>query len=275
MDPRIEAIAANTTSGAAELLVELLPVLDECVAQGPDVTLRAARTICLAHPAMAPLWNACAAAVAEVTRPGRFARVRQEMARAPEALAREATRALVTALGDDERPLVLTLSFSSSVARVLRRLATTRLLHVVCAESRPGGEGARLAETLRSSGVMVEMVEDALLTTYLPEAAAVVCGADAISVRDWTNKAGSFGLSAAAFFAGVPVFVVATRDKAQAALLRARTLLPRIFERTPSQLVTQFLTESGPIGPGDLEQVTERFAADLEVLLAQLPDASR
>jgi translation initiation factor 2B subunit (eIF-2B alpha/beta/delta family) len=109
---------------------------------------------------------------------------------------------------------------------------------------------------------------DALLTTYLPSAAAVVVGADAVSAHHWTNKSGTFGLAAAAWFSGVPVYVVASRDKAEAEELGAEMRLPRLFEHTPAQLATLFLTDGGPVPPDQLAAVTQRFAADLRRLFS-------
>ena len=265
---RAEAVASNREAGAAELLVALLPLLDEAIVEGEEVTRAIARLVCAGQPAMASLWNASAAAVAEFRSPGRFARVRAEMERAPRALARVARAALSDALRGSLHPCVVTLSYSSSVAATLREVAREHPLDIVCGASLPGGEGSRLRDELIAAGALVSLVHDALLTTYLPGAAAVVVGADAISARDWTNKAGTFGLAAVASFTATPVYVVASRDKAQADALRTRTSLPREFERTPAGLATLFLTDSGAIAPVDIAGVAERFAPELEALLA-------
>lgn len=264
---RAETIAADRERGASVLLAELLPVLDDAVAAGREATVDVAQRICAGQPAMAPLWNICAAAMADFAIPGRYARRRAEVLRAPRALVRAATLALRDALRDRQTPLVLTWSHSGSVAATLLELGKRMPFQVVCAESLPGGEGVALSDTLRGAGLSVEVVADATMTTYLPEASAVVVGADAVGARHWTNKAGTYGLSAAAWFSGVPVYVVASRDKAVAAALDVAMSPSRLFEHVPAQLATLYLTDVGSIPPEGLDVFAERFQPDLRYLL--------
>jgi translation initiation factor 2B subunit (eIF-2B alpha/beta/delta family) len=111
--------------------------------------------------------------------------------------------------------------------------------------------------------VDADLVADAALTTYLPRATAVIVGADAVAARHWTNKAGTYGLAAAAWFSGVGVYVLASRDKAESEALTPLIELPRTFERIPVQLGTQFLTDAGPATPDALGGLAERCAPDL------------
>lgn len=275
---RAQAIASNRELGAAELLAQLLPLLEEAVTEGRDATMAAARLVCAGQPAMASLWNACAAALAEFAAPGRFARVKAEMERAPQALQRAVAAAMrdvmlaappsragtgAMATGT-EAPRLLTLSYSSGVAAALGTLAGERALEVICAESLPGGEGARMARELAASGARTTLVADALLTTHLPGATGVIVGADALSAQDWTNKAGTLGLAAAAASTSIPVFVVTARHKAQCATLRQRAPLPPLFERTPLGLATLVLTDAGSVPPDAVPGLSERFAPDLD-----------
>ena len=247
-----------------------MPVLEESVGAGRQATIEVARIVCEGQPAMASLWNICAAALADFSHPGRFARRRGEFVRAPDALTRAATSAMRDALRDVARPRLLTLSHSGSVSRTLISLASTHSIDVVCAESVPGGEGAVLCEILRGAGVSAEFVPDATITTYLGSATAVIVGADAVASAEWTNKAGSYGLAAAAWFSGVPVFVVASRDKSTADDLSRRLSVTRLFERTPAQLVTQFLTDVGPVPPDGLAPFANRYSEDVKHLLTVL-----
>ena len=265
-----DAIAGDREHGASELVARLVPVLDAARAEGLDATVDVAQRVCRGQAAMAPIWNLCAAAVADFDAPGRFDRWRAEVERAPRALVRAAAAALRDALLGAERPQILTLSYSASVVRTLTALAAERPLDVICAESLPGREGVRCAEDLRRAGAGSTVVHDALLTTYLGSAAAVVVGADALSARDWTNKAGTYGLAAAASFSGVPVYVVVSRDKAAADVLISRMQIARLFERIPIALATLFLTETGPVPPELVSTFTERSAADLRQLFKYL-----
>jgi translation initiation factor 2B subunit (eIF-2B alpha/beta/delta family) len=280
---RARSIAGNRTAGASELLAELLPLLEQALDRGAATVLEIARIVCTGQPAMAPLWNACAAAVAGIDARERFVHVRAEMARAPRVLTRAAAQSLGELLEqapaprsgggrvpDREPARVLTFSYSRSVAATLVHLARQRPLHIVCGRSLPGGEGERMRDEVRDAGMIAELVDDALLTTYLAASAVVVVGADAISARDFTNKAGTFGLAAAASFTATPVYVIASRDKAQAAALRSRLALPRHFERTPVELVTMFLTETGALAASDTVQLSARFETEILRLLALL-----
>jgi translation initiation factor eIF-2B subunit delta len=235
---------------------------------------------------MAPLWHACAAAVFDRAQPGTFEHTRVEMERMPLALHRAASLALRDLLTGDPSPLVLTLSYSSSVARVLRDCSSAIRLRVVCAEGRPRFEGRRLATELAESGLDVTLVVDAALTTHLPEASAVVMGADAVTGTHWINKVGSLGVAAAASLQGVPVYVVAGRDKFVPRVLAPRLRLPvaasdevwpdrfsnvrvenRYFEPTPAELATLVLTDARPVGTSDLPAAVERRTAPITFLL--------
>ncbi len=284
---RARAIAGDHDSGAAELLARLLPLLAEAIQAGSGAPLEVARIVLGRQPVMAPLWHACAAAHHEAAHPGTFTRARLELERAPRALVRAAGHALRDLLIDDQNPLVLTLSYSSSVRDTLAELTAERRIRVVCGEGRPRLEGRRLAEGLQGVGAAVTLVVDAALTAFLGEASAVVLGADAVSADYWINKVGSFGLAAAAAHRGVPVYVVAGRHKMAPGILAER-LLPHdgpaeelgraagfssrniYFERIPIELATLVLTEGGRLGAGELPQATERATAQLAALIIDM-----
>jgi translation initiation factor 2B subunit (eIF-2B alpha/beta/delta family) len=287
---RAAAIAGDRERGASALAAELTLVLDAALRAGRENTIAVARVVCAGQPAMASLWNLCAAAVAEFDEPGQYDRRRQEVERAPQALVRVSVAWLRDALEDvavrmaafrSQSPVegartgdgvarVLTVSFSGSVARTLAALADQRPLDVVCAESLPGGEGAQLVHVLTSAGVSARAVPDASMASHLPTASAVIVGADAVSSHDWTNKVGTLALAAAAGVLHRPVYVIASRDKAASDALdhRLDTSIP--FERTPAHLATAFLTDVGVLQPDDLPAFASRSAADISRLLEAL-----
>lgn len=286
---RAEAIAADRDRGAGELALDLLPVLDEALAQDPSAVIEVARIVCRGQPAMAPLWHACAAAVREADEPGSFVRVRAEMARAPAALARAAGLALRDLLQGTAAPRLLTLSFSSGVLNALVELSRESKLRVICGEGRPRFEGRRLATSLAALGIDVTLTPDAALTSFLTETDAVVVGADAIGETHWINKTGTFGLAAAAAHTGVPFYVVASRDKVMPAERTGQGPLPvapadevwagppervsianRSFEPTPIGLATLFLTDAGPIAPEDVPELVRRRSAAVPRFLSLL-----
>jgi len=283
---RARAIAEDRDRGASELLQSLLPLLQDAIIAGETATIDVARVVCRGQPAMAPLWNACAAALADHHTRGRFARIRAEMERAPAALTRLGVAALGDLVKDSSLPHVLTLSYSGSVRSILERLVAAKPFRVTCGEGRPRFEGRTMATALAAVGARVTLATDAALTTFLPSATAVVVGADALGATFWINKAGTRGLAAAASLCGVPVYVVATRDKAMGRLLEQRqagvdmaavevwadppsevAVANPYFERIASELATLFLTEAGPLTPADLPAVAERYGDDIRKLI--------
>jgi translation initiation factor 2B subunit (eIF-2B alpha/beta/delta family) len=284
---RAAAVAANRDAGASDLVTQLLPILADAIEAGPDVSVAVARVVCDAHPAMAPLWRVCAAAVADHQTPGRFARVRAELERASSTLVRVATPALEDVLRGVSTPLLLTLSYSGSVLRVCQALRHIDP-DIICGEGRPRFEGRVMAAQLAATR-RVTLTTDAALTAYLAKATAVVVGADAIAARFWINKVGTRGLAAAAAASGVPVFVLASRDKALPEVLAARwqghdgaleevwpdppvnvAIRNPYFETISVELATQFLTDLGPLSPDDTAELSERSSADISLLINKL-----
>ena len=283
---RAEPIAGDRDGGASELLTAVLPLLADAIAEGADAVDAIVRIVCPGQPAMASLWNACAAAVAERSQPGRFARVRAEMERAPRALVRAAAAALRDVVEGSDDATLLTLSFSGSVAQTLSEVARSHRVRVICGEGRPRYEGRRMAETLARAGAAAVVTTDAALTVYLAEAIAVIVGADALAADHWINKVGTVGVAAAAALRGVPLYVVASRDKALARPLAAWPLAPAdevwdrppagvvcanpYFEAIPAELATLFLTDAGPVSPVDLPQLSQRYGGDTRELMSLL-----
>lgn len=269
---RLAALAADTSAGAAELLAEALDILFAARAAHADVH-QIARAVCEAQPTMAPLWNAARAALADD--PERLNQFAARVRRAPAALARYAVAHFAD--DDPQRPLhVVTLSYSSSVVTVLHAIRTTRPLHVGCSESRPALEGRRLAAQLAATGTPVTFFGDAAIGHALNSADAVVVGADAIASFWFLNKSGTRMLAAAATQQGVPMYVVATRDKFAGPELAARLALrhgdpgevwtePPVgvdvrnpyFESTPLDLVTAVISDIGVLGAGMIPDVCE------------------
>jgi hypothetical protein len=272
LERRIARIAADRGSGASEILDEVILVLGDALAAGAPMDL-VAGAMCRAQPSMAPVWNAALEALASVRAPGRFERFAQRVARAPAAL----TRFAVEFFSGDAapRPLrLVTLSFSRSVATVLEALLRTHPLHVACSEGRPALEGQRLAARLASSGIAVTCFGDAAIGHGLPSADAVLVGADAVAPEWFLNKSGTRMLAAAAAQQGLPVYVVATRDKFVGDAVAARIVVTEgtpmevwetppervtvrnpYFERTPLDLVANVITDLGVLGVGMVPDV--------------------
>jgi len=216
---------------------------------------------------MAPIWTAGAQAIAAERDLHRFERFAQQIARAPRALARYGLTLLLPDHSASTPLRVVTISFSRSVFHVLDALRVRCALHVSCAEGRPALEGRRLAETMASLDVPVTCYSDAALANALAGADAVLVGADAVTPNWFLNKVGTGMLAAAAAQVGVPVYVVASRDKFVPAKIGGRlrisegpaaeiwnsqaaqvTVRNPYFEPNPLDLASAFVTDVGVLG---------------------------
>ena len=301
---RIHDLAADRVSGAAEILRRAIEILRDALAAHADM-VEVTRAVVGAQPSMAPVWNAALAALAARDDPGRFDRFAGRIARAPEALARAASEVFgpdVLPVGGTRsspsresppaggRPLqFVTISFSGSVLAVLEAVRRTRPVEVVCSESRPANEGRALAARLAAGGIPVTCVLDAAIGQSLAAADAVLVGADAITAGWFVNKAGTKMLAAAASTQGVPVYVVASRDKFACAGVAARLTLgegspadvwrdppPGVvvrnvcFETIPFDLVRRLITDDGVLDVGTARQVCEALDGESPAALVSL-----
>jgi translation initiation factor 2B subunit (eIF-2B alpha/beta/delta family) len=211
LERRIRMIASDAQSGATRLARDACEVLREARAEGRETLRQAARALCRAQPSMASIWTAACAALADETGDA-LTRFEREAVRAPGAIARFFVDQIQ--VGRPGRPVhVTTFSASATVATAVETLGRSLSVTVACAEGRPRLEGRNLAARLAAAGLAVEFFTDAGLATALGRTDAVALGADAVSGEWVLNKVGSLGLAAAAAAAGVPVYVLAARNK--------------------------------------------------------------
>ena len=277
-EQRIALLASDRESGASEILDEVLGVFRDAIAAGVPL-LPVARALCRAQPSMASVWNAALEIVAADGPEERLDGLAARVARAPEALARVAAGYFQA---DGSGPLrLVTMSFSRTVLTVLERIAATRQLRVSCSESRPALEGRRLASRLAAAGIAVTYFSDAAISQAVGAADAVVFGADAVAPEWFLNKSGTRMLAAAAGQQGVPVHVIATRDKFVSHAVGARlamregaaseiwesppagvTVRNPYFESTPLELVATLITDMGVLGAGLAIDVCEAVSRE-------------
>jgi translation initiation factor 2B subunit (eIF-2B alpha/beta/delta family) len=269
LDRRIARLAADRESGASEILDEAVGILREARAAGH--VLHAARALCRAQPAMASIWNAAVAALAALDVPDALERFAGRVARAPRALERFAVDALAPGQPHDGLLSLVTLSFSRSVAIAIEAVNAVRPVCVACAEGRPALEGRRFAGRLAASHIPVRFFTDAAIGHALTSAEGVVVGADAIASEWFLNKSGTRALAAVAHERGVPLHVVASRDKFVHQALAGRiagkegapaevwkappagvTVKNPYFEATPTHLVTSVISDAGILTPSML-----------------------
>jgi translation initiation factor 2B subunit (eIF-2B alpha/beta/delta family) len=284
LERRIAQLASDRESGASEILQEAIAILRAALASGQPMR-PVARAVCRAQPSMAPVWNAALEALAPGDTAGRLDAFALRVRRAAAAVVRVG----VSFLADEgDRPLrVVTLSYSGTVLALLAAVALRRAVHVACGEGRPALEGRRLAERLAAQGLQVAFFTDAALPQALADADAVIVGADAVGPEWFLNKSGTRMLAASAVQQGVPVYVVATREKfvpsALADVLAIRqgeaaevweaapagvTVLNPYFERVPLELVASLITDVGVLAPSAAAEVRDVTRSYISTLIS-------
>jgi translation initiation factor 2B subunit (eIF-2B alpha/beta/delta family) len=192
---------------------------------------------------------------------------RADFAQATEAVARQA-QSVLPASG-----WVATTTRSSLVENALLLAhAEGRPVHVLLAESRPMNEGRGLATALAGAGVPTWFAVDGALPLLLPQAGAFLVGADAVREKSFLAKAGTYALLLVARELNLPAYVLAQRAKFVSDRC-TRLTLPRRdaaevwpdapagvlvvnapFEEAPLGLVRGVVTESGFLGPREIEE---------------------
>ena len=135
---------------------------------------------------------------------------------------REGWAGVAAELSQRIRPLlhepVFTLSRSGSVEYALIAAARDRAsmapLDVIIAESRPGGEGVALAQSLAAAGARVSIVTDSAVGVGMARARTLLLGADSVrSDGALVNKVGSYPAALVATDLGIPVYALCERLK--------------------------------------------------------------
>jgi translation initiation factor 2B subunit (eIF-2B alpha/beta/delta family) len=273
LEQRIAAVAADRESGASQILERVIAILRHAIAQHEDLQAVAVG-LQKAQPSMAPVWNAARAALR-----GDLDRFAERVARTPKAIARFAMDLLETGAPPDRPIRIVTVSYSGTVAYVLEHLAERRSIEVACSEGQPALEGRRLAARLAAARIPVTFYLDAALGDALDGADAVVVGADAVAPAWFVNKTGTRMLAASAAIQGLPLYVVAGREKfappafADELLVRdgpnsevwadppgyIRIRNP-YFERIPLELAARLVTDVGLLSRTDVAELCNSVA---------------
>ena len=234
----VEAIRADDTSGATEIVSRAADVLLGAISASCDShELGALARQCVeAQPSMAGLLTL--ESVARMPDPATAIRQFQEQVRrAPSAIARLASQVLLLgseAAAGHRAVRLITCSSSRAVESTLLAVARSADLTVCCAESRPRREGIGLATRLAASGVNVQLFSDAGISSAVPASDGILVGADAIGPELFINKVGTAAICALASSEGVPVYVLAGREKV---LSRADIDRLQIVSGPPAQVV--------------------------------------
>jgi len=243
-DKLARELAGNTVDGAGTLARHALRGLRACIetAEGADVDtmLGWARTLMDARPAIGAIGSLLqhwmdglpAAEGGQVdVRTIAIRHCDRILARADAAF--EQTMQLGRQhLSGISGPIV-THSASSTARHLLSDLAPSR---VIVGASEPGGEGRRLAAELGA-----RCVSDVDAVRGVPEAGAVLVGADAVGTHAFVNKVGTLALAQAARNAGTPFVVVAESFKWVP--VSDPPVAEPLFEAVPNTLVGHFLSD--------------------------------
>jgi translation initiation factor eIF-2B subunit delta len=207
--------AAKIAELAADLLLRRAGTGE---AASPDAfrqeILNTGREIIRAEPMMAPLVNLVSNVlwkIEQVETPrelrGAVAAVTNDFKRQ---LRKQAVHVAEGALNLlDDGGVIVTLSFSTTVQYALAHAQRAgRRFSVICAESRPVCEGRQTAEALASIGVPVTLVVDAAALALIPDASAVLVGADMLTHHGLVNKVGTLAFATMARASGVPFYTL-------------------------------------------------------------------
>ncbi|MFQ5755286.1 MAG: translation initiation factor eIF-2B [Acidiferrobacterales bacterium] len=272
----VQAIRDDREHGASELARQCLDGLVEYARtiQVTDAQVLKAQLIGLARqlqqarPAMAPITNLLAhwLAAFEQSSADTPEDIRNVATKAAEALIQESKGALskaaanaVNLIGTEKT--IITHSLSSTVFAVFEALAPR--VRAIVTESRPPGEGRRLAEKLSALGITVEFISDQQMGIFVQNADVALVGADTIaSEGSVINKAGTYLLALAARDRGIPFYACFESFKCSKLAPEAIPLehndpaefdppeLPHVeahnvyFDVTPSELVTAWVTDA-------------------------------
>lgn len=214
----LRAIAADRLSGASQLASRagraILLWLGRSPRPSPAELRDVATAVLQAQPAMAPIIRIALECLRAAR--GNDTRVLtprlRDVLRVTESGPREIARRFSRALPARRKSVLLTHSYSSTVARALTE-ARSRIARVLCSEGRPNYEGRRMARELAAAKLRTELMTDSALTEFVGLATLVVVGADAISDHGMRNKVGTSALVACALPQRVPVWVLADSTK--------------------------------------------------------------
>ena len=167
-----------------------------------------------------------------------------------------------------------TAGYGTALGVIRGAVAAGKRLRVLCDETRPWLQGARLtAWELAQEGIPAEVIVDSAAAHFISrgEVKAIVVGADRIARNgDVANKIGTLGVATAASAFGVPFIVAAptttldsaladgsgvmieSRSPDEVAIMGDRRVVPSgvplrnpVFDVTPARFVSAIVTEDG------------------------------
>src|ERR1041384_3025528 len=264
IEEAIEGIAADNTSGAAEILhhcagvFSLLKYVDRA-----SISIHQAREIII---------KICVALVKSQPDMSALLRLASQTIEAAADIIREGST-------------VLTHSRSSTVLEALLEARRSgKSFEVILTESRPMFEGRKLASELDQREIKVTIIADAAASLFLERADSVLVGADKILPDYLVNKIGTRMIALAAREGGTPMYSICDSSKfieidcvSDSELDQADphelwldapngvTVVNRYFESTPLEYFTGIVTEHGLLSSTEASACAREASIDQEL----------
>jgi len=264
---RVHTAGSATAAGglAARALAELVEGIGAYAPEAyPDAVREMAEELLARQPAMAPIVGIVNTVFLELSAgPDEMSRELRAMAQ------RMATSSgLLAEVGAgvvEEGMSILTHGGSASVKGMLMRAAQDRSISVACAVTLPAGEGVELAADLAAEGLRVEVVPDDQVAEALPGVDLAVSGTTAFGPDQALTVTGSAEIVDQAAEWDLPVYLVASVEKALPGILFDRALRAGIatgdYEPISLAALAGIVTEAGVLDP----QAAGKLAAERRV----------
>jgi hypothetical protein len=198
----LEEVAANTTHGASELYVRVLDGIAAAESSPPDLP---ERLLEIARD-MAPLIFLSE----QLSSSSDWRNLAISLRREREIDINLISEAILGFL--PEQADLFCHSRSGTVLAVLERIADS-VGKVFQTVSSPGEEGRAAHNHIKRLGIDTWLVNDDAFSDIAVSRAIPLLGADAVTTDFFVNKTGSADIVSAALEAGIPVYVVAAREK--------------------------------------------------------------
>jgi len=264
----VKGLSGDAQSGASEMLSSVITAILAI----PEEDMRAipaaeweefALALHRAKPSVAPVFNVANAVLLATEQGTAGSSVRPVLTEMMERERRSGVLIAEAARKHIKGRWLVTTSYSSTVAQVLKGLARDRPLKVTVAESLPGGEGRGFAQALAGAGIETEVVADSTVFARMAEADGAVTGADALTPAGLINKVGTRALAEAARAHELPAYAVCGWSKTcpvvLSDLMASRKELGlrlsehlQVFESVPLELFSSLITDHGTMTPQDL-----------------------
>jgi len=270
---RVDAIRSDNRSGSVELTRQAADALLEAASLDPFRPGLEKTCVALvrAQPSMASIVNLASIALWNGVSPASLRSVcRQFTGQLDEANRRISGHARQL-IRDGQK--VLTYSRSRTVVDALIGAHNAGAsFEVLCTESRPMGEGIKLARDLAEAGIPVRLSTDAALFRLAQQASLIIVGADALTNQSVVNKTGTSMLVMAGRHLSCSTYVLSGSEKfvprgyrlpgeeSKPASEISAEPLPgvqidnRYFESVPLGWIAAFITEEGRLTSWQLRE---------------------